>query len=127
MKVRRYKGTTRPPGIHPQIWSKVFTNKERKQAAEEYEEELRFERAGYGPAGGSGSSSLGGAPAAPSVAKSDVNPGLLEFYSSRGSVFRELASQNEMAYTQVSEQNGAVSQDDVRRALCAVGKHSVFL
>ena len=36
-KVRKYSGSTRPPGIDPQVWFKVLKAKDRKQLIDQYE------------------------------------------------------------------------------------------
>ena len=35
-RVRKYKGSSRPPGIDPTVWSRMYTPKEKKKAIEEY-------------------------------------------------------------------------------------------
>ena len=40
-KIRKYSGSTRPEGIDPYIWSHFASAKERKEARELYEAELK--------------------------------------------------------------------------------------
>ena len=44
-KVRKYKGSTRPPGIEPYVWARLLTTKERKEPIDEYETYLKGLRA----------------------------------------------------------------------------------
>ena len=34
--VRKYRGSQRPPDVHPDVWSKVYNAADRKAAVEEY-------------------------------------------------------------------------------------------
>ena len=40
-KVRKYKGSRRPPGIEPYVWARLLTTKERKELIDEYETYLK--------------------------------------------------------------------------------------
>ena len=44
-KVRKYMGSTIPPGIEPYVWARLLTTKERKELVDEYETYLRGLRA----------------------------------------------------------------------------------
>ena len=47
-KIRKYSGSTRPEGIDPYMWSHFASAKERKEAKELYEAELKAKEQDFG-------------------------------------------------------------------------------
>ena len=124
MKVRRYRGTSRPPGIHPDMWNKVLTAKERKLLAAEYEEKLRREREGAaGQPDGRPGSSADAAPAAtaaagkPAGARQQIVPSVLELCANHNSEFGKTAERFGITCTRVTELDNVESNEGVSKAL----------
>ena len=115
------------------MWNNVFTFKERKMLAAEYEERLRREREGTaGQPSGRPGSSTDAAPAAPAALKpgdakpQQIFPSVLELCADEDSEFGMFAERYGLQHTRITELDDLTSNEGVTKALKAARNYGTL-